>query len=113
MSDILLAAAEEYLYRKWSDWNSDRWLPHNKRRHPDGSTPRRPVWNHTTRRYGGWYWKPSEHEWQKCCDEFRDVYTLRTHCRTAKHVALLFGVSRLELLRTARQLAAVLALEDL
>jgi hypothetical protein len=58
---------------------------------------------------GGWddggRWHPDEHEWQACCGSVRPPSrawprSLMTHCRTAKHVAALYGVE-LATLRTA------------
>jgi hypothetical protein len=56
---------------------------------------------------GGGRWTPSETERQDCCSHIRAPsrtwpFSLLPHCRSAVHIANLFGVDRAELLRCAR-----------
>lgn len=55
------------------------------------------------RRDNGGRWFPSPGEHRPCCDTIRRPsrafpYTLLAHCRTARHIAQLYGVSRSEVL---------------
>ncbi len=62
-----------------------------------------------------WRWYPSDQERRPCCDGIRRPsrrwpYSLMLHCRTARHVAELFGVDPRALraaLRDARVLAVI------
>lgn len=86
-TDQLTAAAREYLARQ---------------RHaslPDGSFDRKSRWT------------PSAAERQSCCKRIQRPsasypFSLLTHCRTAVHVARLYGVDRIELFREARRIEA-------
>ena len=54
-------------------------------------------------------WLPTGDEYQSCCASIRYPsrawpYSLLVHCRTAEHVASLYGVDALTVKRTARQL---------
>jgi len=56
---------------------------------------------------GTWFPAPSER--RDCCDEVRWPsrrwpWSLMEHCRSAKHVAALYNVSRADLLRVARRI---------
>lgn len=57
-------------------------------------------------------WYPHErNEWQSCCDKIRRPsrkypYSLLQHCKSAKHVASLFGVERKDLLAMHKRLTA-------
>jgi len=67
------------------------------------------------KRYGvdpNWRDFVRERWYHDCCKAVKPA-SWCAHLCTAKHVAAVFGVSRLELLRTARRLAAVIALEEL
>lgn len=71
-------AAQEYLNRK------------SRATHPSGRTD------------NGGRWLPSESEKCDCCDRIRTPsraypWSLMLHCRTAKHIANLYGVSEKEL----------------
>lgn len=71
-------AAEEYRKRK------------SRGKHPDGQFD------------GGGRWYPSAPERQDCCSRIRQPsrsypYSLMVHCRTARHVAQLYGVPEAEL----------------
>lgn len=63
--------------------------------HPDGSFDEKSRWY------------PSDTEWQACCSLIRPPsaawpYSLLVHCRTAEHVANLFGVDAKAVRRAAR-----------
>lgn len=85
MSEKLERAVKEYRDRQ------------ARRSHPEGSFKPSGTW-----------W-PSEKESATCCNSIRTPsrawpYSLMTHCRTAKHVAKLFGVDEKELRAAARKL---------
>jgi len=83
VNEKLQIAAQEYVRRQ------------NRTAHPDGETVR-----------GRWY--PSDSERCDCCgvrSPSRSYpWSLMLHCRTAKHVATRYGVSRSELLRAAKEI---------
>jgi len=79
----ILAAITEYISRQ------------ERRSNPQGS-----FGNHKR-------WHPSVQETCECCESVRSPsrafpYSLMLHCRTAKHVANLYGVDEKELRREAR-----------
>jgi hypothetical protein len=81
---VLQAAVDEYLGRR------------DRRRHPDGTFDR-------MRR-----WYPSDEERCGCCDDIRTPsgahpYSYMVHCRTAEHVASLYGIATDELERAIRR----------
>ena len=81
-------AAREYIARQSRDT------------HPDG----------TFDRAGRWY--PSESEWCNCCTGIRSPsraypYSLMTHCRSAGHVAALYGVDARDLRRAIKYVKAL------
>jgi hypothetical protein len=78
----VIAAATEYRKRR------------DRQSHPDGRFDSA----------GRWY--PSAPELKECCNSVREPsrgfpYSYMTHCRTAKHVAHLFGVNATDLKRMA------------
>jgi len=82
-----MAAAREWLDRK------------SRRTHP-----------HTGRTGKGGQWYPSDTEQQQCCKYIRRPsrawpWSLMTHCRTAKHVARLYGVDEPRLKQLAREMS--------
>lgn len=90
ISEQVLKAAQEYLDRR------DRIT------NPDGSFDKA----------GRWY--PSESEECNCCGAIRSPsraypYSYMVHCRTAGHVASLYGVDVKELRRVARQIEKAIA----
>jgi len=79
------AAAREYLARR------------DRRKHPAG------------RFDNGGRWYPDESEARACCATIRAPsrrwpYSLMLHCRTAKHVAALYGVETSDVRRAAKRL---------
>ncbi|MDA8212139.1 MAG: hypothetical protein M0021_09720 [Clostridia bacterium] len=85
LSEQVLKAAQEYLNRR------------DRISHPSGSFDKA----------GRWY--PSESETCDCCGAICSPsrafpYSYMVHCRTAGHVAKLYGVDVKELLKAARQL---------
>ena len=69
----------------------------SRREHPDGKFD------------NGGRWYPSETGRCECCDHVRYPsrrwpYSLMLHCRTAKHIANLYGVSARELKREAKRI---------
>lgn len=99
-SDLITQAASEYLDRK------------DERKEPDGYITSNGC--HSKKRdhreyHWGWY--PGPDEEQSCCKglsqpEWKFHFPLMVHCRTANHVARLFGVDRTNVLREARRLRA-------
>lgn len=84
-SPQVLAAAREFVARR------------DRRTNPDGTFD------------SGGRWYPSDAEWQACCAYVRSPsrawpYSYMTHCRTAAHVASLFGVDVSEVRKAARLL---------
>ena len=82
-TDLVLRAAYEYIRRQ------------RRESHPDGSFDR-------ARR-----WYPSPEEEQPCCSSIRSPsrgypFSLMTHCRTAGHVAALYGVDARDVRRALR-----------
>jgi len=68
-----------------------------RRSHPKGKTD------------NGGRWYPAESERCPCCNRGRSPsrawpWSLMTHCRTALHVANLYGVKKADLLKEARKL---------
>ncbi len=68
----------------------------SRRVHPDG----------TFDKAGRWY--PSDSESCGCCDEVRGPsrsypYSYMVHCRTAKHIANLYGVDEKQIKKIARE----------
>ena len=64
--------------------------------HPDGTFD------------GGGRWYPSDDEEQECCSRIRQPsrawpYTLMTHCRSAAHVAAVYGVDARDLRRAVKE----------
>jgi hypothetical protein len=56
-------------------------------------------------------WEPSSIEHCECCDSIRTPskawpFSLMVHCRTAQHIARLYGVPSRELLAAARKIEA-------
>lgn len=52
-------------------------------------------------------WQPSDAEWQPCCSRVRPPsrafpYSLMVHCRTAEHIAALYGVEEAALRKAVR-----------
>lgn len=83
--DTITAAAHEFVARK------------NRQSHPEG----------TFDKQGRFY--PSDREFQACCSSIRTPsraypYSYMTHCRTADHVAHLFGVDARDVRKMARQI---------
>lgn len=69
----------------------------DRRKHPSG------------RFDGGGRWYPDENEARQCCATIRAPsrrwpYSLMLHCRTARHVAALYGVEVSDVRRAARRL---------
>lgn len=57
-------------------------------------------------------WFPSDSEWQDCCNEVRSPsraypWSYMTHCRTAEHVARVYGVDARALKRATRALSGI------
>lgn len=76
-------AAEEYIKRQ------------DRRSHPSGSCDK------------GGRWYPDESERCECCESIREPsraypWSLMIHCRTARHVANLYGVDKADVRRAAR-----------
>lgn len=81
----VINAATEYIKRQ------------NRTSHPDGDFD------------NGGRWYPSDRETCSCCRKVRSPsrawpYSYMTHCRTAGHVANLYGVSARDVKRAAKQL---------
>lgn len=53
----------------------------------------------------------TEDKFDCCKDTFKDFTAHLQHCRSAVHIAMMFGVDRVEVLRTARRLRILEALE--
>ena len=67
-----------------------------RREHPEG------------RRDNGGRWRPTENERQECCNGVRSPtrawpWSLMLHCRTAQHIANLYGVDASELRKAANK----------
>ena len=116
MTDKVFLAAEWHLRRQ------DRRLYRNyfKRQAWDNAHPDMPSSPQGAGRYGwgtpvgkrGWY--PTDEERRPCCDAIKFSYcSLQIHCTSARHIANRAGVNRTELLRAARQLRVLEALEKL
>ncbi len=79
-------------------------LRQDRKHHPDGKFD------------NGGRWYPSETERCECCDHIRYPsraypYSLMVHCRTAKHVASLYGVDVKALKREAKRIRAEMEAE--
>lgn len=67
-----------------------------RQQHPDGKFD------------GAGRWYPSASEEQECCSRIRSPsraypYSYMVHCRTADHIAHIYGVSATDIRRAARQ----------
>ncbi len=83
MNERIMSAAKEYKDRQ------------SRRTHPAGEFDK------------GGRWYPSENERQSCCDSIRSPsrawpMSYNRHCRSAQHVAALYGVDPADLRRAAR-----------
>ena len=61
----------------------------------------------------GHRWYPDEAEWRDCCESIRPPsrawpWSLMVHCRTAAHVAALYGIDPKVLRRSHRAISAVM-----
>ena len=93
MSDALMTAARCY--------NKRRRYSHNapfERYYPRGEVRTR--------------FTVTEDKFDCCQSQFKDFTAHLQHCRSAVHIATMYGVDRVELLRTARQLRVLEALEQ-
>lgn len=53
----------------------------------------------------------TESKFDCCKDTFKDFTVHLQHCRSARHIATMYGVDRVEVLRTARRLRVLEVLE--
>lgn len=92
MNETVVKAAKVFIARQ------------NRRNHPDGEFDKQ----------GRWY--PSDGESCGCCSSVRSPsrawpYSYMIHCRTAKHIANLYGVSERELKREAKSIRQEMELQ--
>jgi hypothetical protein len=107
MNDQVLAAAQ--LYRLRNDW----WIAYQESTAWEDAHPDMPKvypeghWKNRGSRQGFY---PKEE--LPCCRAVKRSYVY-AHCRSAKHIANVFGVERRDVLRVAKALRAMRVLEKL